>query len=72
MPAEAEDALTIRNVTERLMTAHPHLDAALVRSSVQTAYDELKYARVRTYLPILIERRAKDLLGSDGHTAPET
>ncbi|MFE5809500.1 three-helix bundle dimerization domain-containing protein [Streptomyces sp. NPDC056491] len=66
MTAEAEDALTIRHVTERLMTAHPHLDAALMQNSVQTAYEELKYVRVRTYLPILIERRAKDLLGSDG------
>ncbi|MFD5411853.1 three-helix bundle dimerization domain-containing protein [Streptomyces nojiriensis] len=67
LPPE-EDALTIRHVTERLMEAPPQLDADLVESSVQTAYEELRYARVRTYLPILIERRAKDLLGSDGQT----
>lgn len=59
---EPEDAATVRHVAERLVEAHPHLDAGLVRSSVQTAYEELKYARVRTYLPILMERRAKDLL----------
>nr|WP_158781090.1 hypothetical protein [Streptomyces sp. NRRL S-237] len=48
------------------MSAHPQLDAGLVRSSVQTAYEELRYARVRTYLPVLMERRANDLLPSDG------
>ncbi|GHI14016.1 hypothetical protein Scinn_34790 [Streptomyces virginiae] len=65
MMAESEDALTIRAVAERLMKAHPQLDAGLVRSSVQTAYEELRYARVRTYLPVLMERRAQDLLPSE-------
>ncbi|MER6198110.1 hypothetical protein ABT234_12190 [Streptomyces sp. NPDC001586] len=60
--AEPEDAVAIRHVTERLMKANPQLDARLVQSSVQTAYEELRYARVRTYLPVLMERRAKDLL----------
>ncbi|MGW7104088.1 three-helix bundle dimerization domain-containing protein [Streptomyces sp. NPDC054838] len=63
---ESDDALVVRHVAERLMKAHPHLDADLVRSSVQTAYEELKYARVRAYLPVLMERRARDLLPSDG------
>ncbi|MFD7258870.1 three-helix bundle dimerization domain-containing protein [Streptomyces sp. NPDC059874] len=63
--AESDDALTIRHVAERLMKAHPQLDAGLVQSSVQTAYEELRYARVRTYLPVLMERRAKDLLPHD-------
>ncbi|MFI0202830.1 MULTISPECIES: three-helix bundle dimerization domain-containing protein [Streptomyces] len=62
---ESEDALAIRHVTERLMEAHPQLDVMLVQSSVQTAYEELRYARVRTYLPVLMERRAKDLLPPD-------
>ncbi|WP_371648990.1 MULTISPECIES: three-helix bundle dimerization domain-containing protein [unclassified Streptomyces] len=68
MKVESEDALTIRHVAERLMTAHPRLDAGLVQSSVQTAYDELRYARVRTYLPVLMERRASDLLPYDEQT----
>ncbi|MFI9207855.1 three-helix bundle dimerization domain-containing protein [Streptomyces sp. NPDC053253] len=65
MMAESEDALTVRRVAERLMEAHPQLDAGVVRSSVQTAYEELRYARVRSYLPVLMERRARDLLPSD-------
>ncbi|MGW9369614.1 three-helix bundle dimerization domain-containing protein [Streptomyces xanthophaeus] len=66
--AEPEDAVAIRHVTERLVKAHPRLDAGLVRRSVQTAYDELRYARVRSYLPVLMERRAKDLLPPDDLT----
>ncbi|MFI5666266.1 three-helix bundle dimerization domain-containing protein [Streptomyces sp. NPDC051704] len=64
MTESEEDAQTIRLVAERLMKTHPHLDGGLVRGSVQTAYEELRYARVRTYLPVLMERRAKDLLPS--------
>ncbi|MFF5808700.1 three-helix bundle dimerization domain-containing protein [Streptomyces sp. NPDC012746] len=48
---ESEDALVIRHVAERLMKAYPHLDAALVTASVATAYEELRYARVRTICP---------------------
>ena len=66
--AESEDAVAIRHVTERLMEAHPEVDACLVQSSVRTAYEELRYARVRTYLPVLMERRAKDLLPPDEQT----
>lgn len=69
---ESEDALTIRHLAERLMEAHPHLDAALVHSSVRTAYEELRYARVRTYLPVLMERRAKELLSSGEQPEPGT
>ncbi|MFJ3722917.1 three-helix bundle dimerization domain-containing protein [Streptomyces sp. NPDC090045] len=69
---ESEDALAIRHVAERLMKEHPQLDAGLVHSSVQTAYEELRYARVRTYLPVLMERRAKDLLPPEEHPGRET
>ncbi|MEU2832117.1 hypothetical protein ABZ667_26130 [Streptomyces lavendulae] len=65
MIAESDDALTIRQVAERLIKSHPALDVGLVQKSVQTAYEELRYARVRSYLPVLMERRAKDLLSSD-------
>ncbi|MFE5720502.1 three-helix bundle dimerization domain-containing protein [Streptomyces erythrochromogenes] len=48
MTEPEEDAHVIRLVAERLTKAHPRLDAELVWGSVQTAYDELRYARVRT------------------------
>ncbi|WP_443069881.1 hypothetical protein [Streptomyces sp. Sge12] len=34
------------------MEAHPQLDVMLVQSAVRTAYEELRYARVRTCLPV--------------------
>ncbi|WP_420078293.1 three-helix bundle dimerization domain-containing protein [Streptomyces sp. JL4002] len=72
MTAESEDVQAIRQVAARLMEAYPRLDAAVVQSTVLTAYEELRYARVRTYLPVLMERRAKDLLppDADGGTPP--
>ncbi|MFF4321225.1 three-helix bundle dimerization domain-containing protein [Streptomyces sp. NPDC001568] len=60
--ADSEDDLIIRHVVGRLVETHPRLEPHLVETAVQTAYEELRYARVRTYLPMLIERRAKDLL----------
>ncbi|WP_143676335.1 three-helix bundle dimerization domain-containing protein [Streptomyces sp. TLI_146] len=59
---DPDDGLAVRTVAERLMRAYPQLDAAVVRSSVRTAYEGFRYARVRTYLPVLMERRARDLL----------
>ncbi|WP_376773645.1 three-helix bundle dimerization domain-containing protein [Streptomyces nymphaeiformis] len=50
--AESEgDDLTIRLVAERLVEAHPQLEVDLVQRSVQTAHEELGYARLPTYLP---------------------
>ncbi|MFE5540333.1 three-helix bundle dimerization domain-containing protein [Streptomyces sp. NPDC056519] len=70
--AEPEDALTISHVAQRLMKTHPELDADVVENSVRTAYEELRHARVRTYLPILMERRANDLLLPDEQTDRRT
>lgn len=68
---ESEDALVIRLVTDRLLKAHPDADPAVVHGSVRTAYEELKYARVRTYLPVLMERRARDLLSAPDQAEPD-
>ncbi|MER5856292.1 MULTISPECIES: three-helix bundle dimerization domain-containing protein [unclassified Streptomyces] len=68
MATESEEASLTRHVAERLLKAHPQVDPGLVRKTVRTAYEEFKYARVRTYLPILMERRADDLLPYDEPT----
>ncbi|MFD9302965.1 three-helix bundle dimerization domain-containing protein [Streptomyces sp. NPDC060048] len=67
---ETEDALIVRHVAERLLKTHPGLGTEAVDGAVQTAYDELRYARVRTYLPVLLERRAGDLLEKGSHGRP--
>ncbi|MFF5284091.1 three-helix bundle dimerization domain-containing protein [Streptomyces sp. NPDC013171] len=72
MTESEEGAQAIRLVAERLIKAHPHMDVGLIQGSVRTAYEELKYARVRTYLPVLMERRARDLLPSAGQGELET
>ncbi|MCY0946111.1 three-helix bundle dimerization domain-containing protein [Streptomyces antarcticus] len=67
---ETEDASMVRHVAERLLKTHPALGTEAVDGAVQTAYDEFRYARVRTYLPVLLERRAGDLLEKDSHGRP--
>ncbi|MFG2754656.1 three-helix bundle dimerization domain-containing protein [Streptomyces xanthophaeus] len=67
---ETEDAVIVRHVPERLSKTRPGLGKEAVDGAVQTAYDELRYARVRTYLTVLLERRAGDLLGKGPHSRP--
>ncbi|MFB7586118.1 three-helix bundle dimerization domain-containing protein [Streptomyces sp. NPDC056169] len=64
MPEETKDAVALLHVTERLMKEFPGLDPRVVRDAVDTAYADLQYVRVRTYLPVLMERRAHDLLSA--------
>ncbi|MEW1634260.1 three-helix bundle dimerization domain-containing protein [Streptomyces sp. NPDC093801] len=66
MPEDPEDADALARVADRLFKAFAGLDRETVEGAVGTAYAELRYARVRTYLPILVERRARDLLAAAG------
>jgi hypothetical protein len=49
-------------VEARLRARHPEATAAMVRRSVEAAIGFYRFARVRVYLPILIERRASSSL----------
>ncbi|MFI6444576.1 three-helix bundle dimerization domain-containing protein [Kitasatospora sp. NPDC050543] len=60
--ASPEDEEAMRLVTARLRSAHPGADPATVDALVAGAYDELRDAKVRTFIPILTERRARALL----------
>lgn len=62
MPEDSDDAATLAHVVDRLLKAFPGLAPEVIQDVVDTAYAELRYARVRTYLPVLVERRAHDLL----------
>ncbi|MFJ6718701.1 MULTISPECIES: three-helix bundle dimerization domain-containing protein [unclassified Streptomyces] len=70
MPEDSEDAATLAQVADRLFKAFPGLAPDVIRDSVATGYAELRYVRVRTYLPVLVERRAHDLLvaAADGRS----
>jgi hypothetical protein len=60
--SESGEEEAMRLVAERLKSAHPAADRATVDALVASAYDELRDAKVRTFVPILAERRVKALL----------
>ncbi|MFJ9343184.1 three-helix bundle dimerization domain-containing protein [Streptomyces sp. NPDC101733] len=56
--------MSVRNLVARLMAAYPLVDAATVETTVRTAYASFDRARVRAYIPILVERRSRQALGA--------
>ncbi|AUY53443.1 hypothetical protein [Streptomyces sp. CB01881] len=70
-----EDEEAMRLVATRLKSAHPGADPATVEALVAGAYDELRDAKVRTFIPILTERRVRALLAMpppDNRPTPES
>ncbi|MGW1894385.1 three-helix bundle dimerization domain-containing protein [Streptomyces sp. NPDC002004] len=60
---EQQDELAaVRRVAEHLQSVYPSIDAATVDALVHQAHSRLSAARIRTYVPILVERRARLLL----------
>lgn len=59
-PLVAEVALlkTIAHAVRRLQARYPTAPSTLVQDCVEDAFDHLRSARVKLYLPILIERSA--------------
>ncbi|MFB7450531.1 three-helix bundle dimerization domain-containing protein [Streptomyces sp. NPDC056194] len=74
--------MSVRNMVARLRAVYPSVDAVTVETTVRTAYDSFHQARVRAYVPILVERRSRRVLRAacrtapgeavDGRAAPET
>ncbi|GAA2745948.1 three-helix bundle dimerization domain-containing protein [Kitasatospora cinereorecta] len=62
--ASQEDEEAMGLVAARLKSAHPGADPATVDALVGRAYDELRDARVRAFIPVLVERRARALLAA--------
>ncbi|MDP9428723.1 MAG: hypothetical protein M3Q47_07540 [Actinomycetota bacterium] len=56
------DAQLLRVVTDRLSRRFPWESGVLVQASVRVAYARLSDARVRDFLPVLVERAAADSL----------
>ncbi|MQS17166.1 hypothetical protein F7Q99_34540 [Streptomyces kaniharaensis] len=70
-----EDEVAMRLAAARLKASHPEADAAIVDTLVVGAYDELRDAKVRTFVPFLTERRARprlELPSPDARPAPES
>ncbi|KQR90953.1 MULTISPECIES: three-helix bundle dimerization domain-containing protein [Microbacterium] len=62
MTNEIDERASVAQITERLSTRYPHLDPRHVASVVAAAYDGMSTARVRDFVPVLVERQAKGLL----------
>ncbi|MFD0337124.1 three-helix bundle dimerization domain-containing protein [Streptomyces sp. NPDC127117] len=78
-PGSQDELVSIRNMVARLRAVYPSVDAVTVETTVRTAYDSFHQARVRAYVPILVERRSRRVLRAvsrgqavDRSVAPET
>ncbi|MEW2118820.1 three-helix bundle dimerization domain-containing protein [Streptomyces sp. NPDC005474] len=59
-----EGVLAVRDIVARLRAAWPTVDKATVDAVVRSAYESFREARVRSYVPILAERRARKALSA--------
>ena len=55
---------TIAEIVERLQKRFPDLPEATIADAVTTAYDELRDARVKDFVEVLVEKQAKKSLKS--------
>ncbi|MFC4506883.1 MULTISPECIES: three-helix bundle dimerization domain-containing protein [Streptomyces] len=54
----------VQDVVRRLVLAYDSVDAAVVEAAVKEACEVFREARVRAFVPILVERRARGALTS--------
>ncbi|MFE9809802.1 three-helix bundle dimerization domain-containing protein [Streptomyces sp. NPDC005548] len=68
-----DEKAALLHLATRLKAAHPSIEASIVDDTVTAAHDAFRQAKIRTYVPILVERRARTLLEAlerDRATAP--
>jgi hypothetical protein len=64
LPGSPEEIRAVRDLVARLRSSWPTIAESVVETTVRSAYDAFRQARVRAYVPILVERRARRVLGS--------
>ncbi|WP_328673408.1 three-helix bundle dimerization domain-containing protein [Streptomyces sp. NBC_00328] len=70
--ARLDEAVALRRLTASLKAAYPSVDPSVVDQGVATARGSFRQAKVRTYVPILVERRVRALLaGLAAEEAPD-
>jgi hypothetical protein len=57
-----DEAVALLRLAARLKAAYPSVDPSVVEEVVATARGSFQQAKVRTYVPILVERRVRALL----------
>lgn len=61
---------SIANVVARLVSCHPGITMADMDCLVQSIYERFVDARVRDFIPLLVERRAREEL-TRGNSSPD-
>ena len=56
---ELNEVEAIRRVSERLRISFGMLDPSVIDAAVTVAMSKMHHARVRTFVPILVEREAR-------------
>lgn len=59
---DTEKHQTIVKVTDRLVARYPHAPRPLIAGIVAEEYKTLETARIRTYIPTLVENKARSRL----------
>jgi hypothetical protein len=67
--AELSEQSMVAEVEQRLTTNFPHVAADKIARVVQTAHSRFEQSRVRDFIPLLVERRAKAELARTDQTA---
>ncbi|WP_158820745.1 MULTISPECIES: three-helix bundle dimerization domain-containing protein [unclassified Streptomyces] len=65
-----DELASVRTTVARLRAAYPSVDAATVETTVEAAYASFRQAKVRTYVPILAERRSRKALAAGSAPDP--
>ncbi|MFF2572276.1 three-helix bundle dimerization domain-containing protein [Streptomyces sp. NPDC058084] len=65
----SDESPSLRDLVARLTSAYPSVDTAAVEAAVAASYDHFEQARIRAYLPILVERRSRKALDAVRGTA---
>lgn len=61
MSSESE-ARALDAVRHRLESKYPETDPSVVHLAVDVSYETLRSARIREFIPVLVEREASDKL----------
>lgn len=72
MNVDAEDQKALESMTERLINRFPAVSPPVIREIVDDVLKEFDDARIRSFIPVLVNRAAEDrirllLAASDAH-----
>ncbi|MGO4631525.1 three-helix bundle dimerization domain-containing protein [Streptomyces sp. 2RAF24] len=68
--AAVDESAPLGELVVRLVGVYPSVDVTTVESVVRSAYAHFDHARIRAYLPILVERRSRKALDAMNGSGP--